>query len=866
MKITYILLRNFANIKTAYHSDEISIDLTKCKNKIILITGPNGSGKTSILSCMHPFATNGNLDVRSENPLIVSGEDGYKEIRIEDDGDEYVIKHFYTASKDSHTVKSYIEKNGNELNVNGNVKSFKDIIHEELGIEMDYLKLTRLGSNVTNFIDLKTTDRKSFMGKILDEVDIYLKYYKKIVADMREVKSVISHTVDKITKLSIGDIDEAKKSQKERQKQIETLKSALDSMKSQLDVIEYEISKYDSILEVKENLDIKKKECVKAEKLVQKGKLDSKSLEEMREESTELEKNLVQIESDIAHSREKRKELLDVYDKLICDSNEIKDELDKIAESADVKNLEYMISELRAKIQKRDTECSLSKYDNKVSKEELEDLIVMLDKCSEMVLTMYEFGKEPIKKAASYILSNTDISEYVTSNKQKSEKSKFQNAAEVVYQYILKKIGPVKTKCTDACDIKDFYNTLFDLVTEEPDVVIEDEAFVTYVKMSHQTIMGLLKNLRDCKSTLEKLPTDIQKDFILQTFMDNIVDMKPIYNKQAIYSLLTIATEYDLQQTDLAELDRLKEKLKLTKLSIGNSEYLSNKIGDISDELEKTADSLTKINEEIETLESDRKDTIEDIEFHKEFIEALESREKLVLEVEKLQDSYDELTDFFRKKKDLLQQYDRLKYEYEKALKEFNDTEYRIKSYLSFNEDLSAYNTKYDEMELVKNALSAKEGIPLLYIQIYLKSIQEITNELLEIVYDDELYIENFNITADEFKIPYTTKGTEIGDVCYASQGERSFISLAFSFALIYQSISKYNIMLLDEIDSTLDTSNREKFLQILEKQMNMIDGEQIFVISHNNMFNMYPVDIIDTKNNTDADNRLANYIRIMVK
>jgi DNA repair exonuclease SbcCD ATPase subunit len=348
--------------------------------------------------------------------------------------------------------------------------------------------------------------------------------------------------------------------------------------------------------------------------------------------------------------------------------------------------------------------------------------------------------------------------------------------------------------------------------------------------------------------------------------MDNIVDMKPIYNKQAIYSLLTIATEYDLQQTDLAELDRLKEKLKLTKLSIGNSEYLSNKIGDISDELEKTADSLTKINEEIETLESDRKDTIEDIEFHKEFIEALESREKLVLEVEKLQDSYDELTDFFRKKKDLLQQYDRLKYEYEKALKEFNDTEYRIKSYLSFNEDLSAYNTKYDEMELVKNALSAKEGIPLLYIQIYLKSIQEITNELLEIVYDDELYIENFNITADEFKIPYTTKGTEIGDVCYASQGERSFISLAFSFALIYQSISKYNIMLLDEIDSTLDTSNREKFLQILEKQMNMIDGEQIFVISHNNMFNMYPVDIIDTKNNTDADNRLANYIRIMVK
>ena len=54
-----------------------------------------------------------------------------------------------------------------------NVLNYKN----ELDIEMDYLKLARLGSNVTNFIDLKTTERKSFMGKLLDEVDIYLKYF-----------------------------------------------------------------------------------------------------------------------------------------------------------------------------------------------------------------------------------------------------------------------------------------------------------------------------------------------------------------------------------------------------------------------------------------------------------------------------------------------------------------------------------------------------------------------------------------------------------------------------------------------------------------------------------------------------------------
>ena len=63
-----------------------------------------------------------------------------------------------------------------------------------------------------------------------------------------------------------------------------------------------------------------------------------------------------------------------------------------------------------------------------------------------------------------------------------------------------------------------------------------------------------------------------------------------------------------------------------------------------------------------------------------------------------------------------------------------------------------------------------------------------------------------------------------------------------------------------------MDTRNREKFLQVLERQIAMIEGEQIFVISHNNMFNAYPVDIIHTLNQEDRDNRLGNYLKIEKK
>jgi DNA repair exonuclease SbcCD ATPase subunit len=244
---------------------------------------------------------------------------------------------------------------------------------------------------------------------------------------------------------------------------------------------------------------------------------------------------------------------------------------------------------------------------------------------------------------------------------------------------------------------------------------------------------------------------------------------------------------------------------------------------------------------------------------------SIEKKDEIESEYNTLQSSYQTVRELFEKKKELSDIVDQYTYHYNKQLKEYNDNEYRLQSYQSLNEELNTYNMRYDEMELVKSALSSKEGIPLLYIQVYLKNIQEITNELLEIIYEDELYIDNFNITADEFKIPYVKNGKSIKDVCYASQGERSFISLALSFALIYQSISRYNIMLLDEIDATLDTSNREKFLQILEKQLGMIEGEQIFLISHNNMFNMYPVDIIDMHNKQNSDNKLANYIQIKI-
>ena len=177
------------------------------------------------------------------------------------------------------------------------------------------------------------------------------------------------------------------------------------------------------------------------------------------------------------------------------------------------------------------------------------------------------------------------------------------------------------------------------------------------------------------------------------------------------------------------------------------------------------------------------------------------------------------------------------------------DTKYKLRDYDNLIKEMNQLNREYDDIDIVRESLTNSKGIPLLFQKVYLNNIQIIANDLLNIIYDGSLTLDKFEINDSEFRIPYIKEGVVINDVSSASQGEEAFITVVMSFALIMQSIEKYNIMLLDEIDGPLDTRNRSIFLSILEKQIESINAEQVFIISHNDMFTGYHVEILDTKN-----------------
>ena len=278
MKIKRLILENFGFMKNRFMEvNRIDIDFSNAKNKICLIIGPNGVGKTSILSMLHPFAQVGNLDVRSGGKLIQKGKKGYKEIVIENGKDEYVIKHFYTPQKDkNHSLKSYIEKNGEELNPNGNVTSFEDIVKEELHLEPEYLKLIRLGINVKSLIDLTATERKKFMSRVISDVDDILVHYKNTNTKLNQLSEMISHTIDKIDRLDITDKKTAKKLIQDLTDKFNELEKAYTDENSKLAVYRNTINNIEDADSLRDRLITAEKRLSKMEKVLErKDELES---------------------------------------------------------------------------------------------------------------------------------------------------------------------------------------------------------------------------------------------------------------------------------------------------------------------------------------------------------------------------------------------------------------------------------------------------------------------------------------------------------------------------------------------------------------------------------------------------------------
>lgn len=862
MRVEKLVLKNYAPIYAAQKSRYFEIEFKPNKNKVTLLVGPMGSGKTSILSTLHPFAYAGSFDTRDEKDIFLEGEVGYKEIHYKESNFFYVIKHHYTPTKTGRSVKSFIMKDGEELNPNGNVTSFKEIVKEELGIDENLMRLVRLGPNVTNFADLKTASRKEYITDLMEELDVYSKYFKKINDDNRFLKNNLSNIVSKLEKLHIVDLDYEKEDLGNLKEQAEKCKKSIEknlvdygSLESQLRNERF-LNLKEKVMESRSSLNETRSSINKILKWFENNDVDTNDRKKLKKTMKEMTDLLVlkgKRESSISAN-------LVVLDSLYNTKDSKESQLKFMKTNDEIEALKEKKKGLLSKNALLEKDYSIKNKTYTYTKDDLLLALSLLQEIDVIVQQIYESGSKVVQETVSLIRRGKNVEGYaankVTSLDKKIEKKTGKSITyedeSVVVLYVPK-----------SCELSNcpYYNRYHQKEEKKGDSLdsleTKREYYLNMVAISKK-IDYIFMILKTNTKLTDRLPFNY---FLSSKILEAMSELKVIYNEEYITSLITEIEAYDEYTENLSIMEEIDKELGYIKNSGLDVSAIQKEYNDILKEISRLEEVNERERIEIEkiTLKIDKCNELTNkLETAESY---MESKKQLDETNKELEDRLVQLNKNIMEKDELLSKFNSVKIEL-RRLNEYSDKvksmiqekEFKIREFYNLKKDITMINSKFEEIKLIRSSLTSNEGIPLLFVQLYFQETKQIVNRLLERVWNGDLEIADFDISDNKFDIPYYRSSIRIDDIKNASQGESSFFSLALSFALLIQTNSHYNIMLLDEIDGPFDTENREKFIDILEAQMETINAEQVFMISHNNTFDNYAVNLINFGSENDLD------------
>lgn len=888
MKILEATFKNFKGIYYGMGITELTLDFSKSNNRIIVLAGKNGSGKTTILSIMHIFPNT--FDGRKS--IILDGKDGRKYLKIEHNGEIYEVEHIYKNRTKTKSIKSFFRKlvDGQFVDINekNNVTEFKKAVLEEWGIDEDFFKLIQLGDNVENFVKLSSTKRKNFMSGLLPNIDRFLEYFDKYNKHWSKIKERISHTSKEIKKLGDEDV----------------LNTNLKSLQKNIDVLEKNIKNYEADL----NKNIGKIQSYPDhEKLMKEYSKAQRRLKEVREELKDdkdlIESNLSKYKIFTGKNLDDIEEDLDTLKGARIRNNTLKDEKSNSIETA-----KKEIIDLNTELEPIKIELENLKEDNTLEslKEVLKNAKSDLKENEELYEDLKEYEKfgfeesdiqtydnlmtSTIDKLKIIHLSSEDIDYFkefdYSIDELKREKSKISGS--------IKKKSTKLSEVQSSLDMHTGKLELADILKQRPTNCGVDTCPFISESLKWENVQELIdedeeviKRLRSNIKKLEDKKEIVSKKLNFLTQLDNLYS-----NFEANSNILELFPYYDTINTlpkfiDFALADKLKyisdtenwydycivknkidnlrnvqiprTKTEIERLENKQSEikYLNKQITDIEEKLNEKKESLKILKEQKEDLitKLNRNKTRTNIfTDHRNALERAESNEDEIKEIElfikKNQDSVEALKELQSENSDIEESIEDFKEELDPLNTNLDKVKYDITRLKEFREDLDSYQGLFEKLTILRDATSTSKGIPLFYIYDYLNSIKSDVNNLLDVAFKGFFRVKDFTLSESDFfiKMNKATKGI-IDDVTETSQGEVALTSLCISFATIFKNLSDkktvYNIPLLDEADATLDTGNRIAFIEILNALLDLLKAEQCFIISHNNEFDYHALDMI---------------------
>lgn len=882
MRITYLKLVNFIGIQHGLGTDTFEISFPDNGHKFIKLSGKNGSGKTTILSQLHPFKDS--FDERKS--LIIPGQEGRKIIEIEANGHEYKIEHIYRKA-----ASSFFYKDGTLLNENGSVGECENLIEQELGINKDYFKIGKIGSNTANFIDLLPTERKKYIGTFITQIDKYIDAYEIANSKYKTQKNKIAETSETLAKYQNPEALAAQIAVEEQQ--LTNIETNITETSSKIAVIEnnkslelekikdinYEVDKNklsDLINKInKENnaietfelingeMELKKVESEINKTEIETTKLNSK-IDSLNEKIKENKEKEVSTNNSIAKNTAQLNSInLGNYDEVVSIINEsttLKAELEnKIKENKFYSQVESCKDRINSDTLLFKNLMSII-YDNF---EVLNENTILSDKKNIDVIFMTDY-KSVLSNYSAGIKSTSENIKNELSNKQSEKAKKESNLDQLA---ILEK-RPVECKidtCPFIVNALKFKNLPDELAILENDI----EKLKTSDKETDEkiedgkTLFGIFSQIIKAFKAINSEENVTYKYFVenygnitsqfnsdKNTFFNNYTDAINVVSDS-----LSIFNDYNKNEFTLNSNIGKKELMDNSKKQ---KEFFENENKSLNEELSKITDVLSELNSKKEIDEKELLNKNNYLELLKNYKTAKETINELNSEKEKTEnniklfENISKIISGYNSELNILNSnLNSYKAEKTKVTEELNQDRINMAKITELKKNLDELNREFGKIKLVADALNPKSGIPLVFIKSYLDEVERISNNLLDLAYGGKFEIK-FNVTDKEFLVTVRTNDTVISDIKFASQGEVALTTISISLALIERSISNYNIITLDEIDGPLDVDNRSKFINILTSQIEKLGLEQIFIISHNNAFDACSMDLILLKDAPD--------------
>ena len=654
----------------------------------------------------------------------------------------------------------------------------------------------------------------------------------------------MAHTIDELKKTEIEDPEIAKTELHKLDHVIENYKKEIEEKESQKSVLEYQIRE----LEIDNK---SKRELEKLGKQLEKLKSSLKEATDANYSSEDVHKMISDIENEISSMNHERGLLsqdithtLMNIDHLSTSMHSIKIAIEKEKQSLNIESIEEYLVNLKKKAN-IEYQSAFDDLPITCTKEEFDEFYVCLKNQQRTLNITYEYGKGPIREVLKGMKKKEDIPSLIASSLLALESR--QNAERLsIIDRLISHYAGIKISCEKECPLKFLQQELLELKDAKPIEEVKYTAeFYQMMKLSYDNISMVFHALSEQKEVIQKLPVDIQAMFTIDRLCDKIGNAEMIYDEKILNDLLSFLTERENYR-------KLEEEIAKVGIELEEKKKIS-RVGFLTEELDNEERKINSLKETLSIQQEQYSSLEEGISNRNEQKDEYLSMEEALSSYEDKRDAYEVLNQKIKKEKSLSLELTVLETELSSLYlmeKEFTENRYRleanIQNYEHLSENLQVQKLTYEDYNNLKFACSNKTGIPLFYIKKYLKRTVSIANEIIDIAYHGDLMLDEFDIDEDKFDIPYIKNGIRIDDVSSASQGEESFFNLAISSALRSQSITRFNIGLFDEIDSEFDDNNRQHFIPVLEKTMELNGINQAFLITHNLMFRQYPVDIIN--------------------